>query len=80
MDPFAQKLTSFDERQIFSEASIPYASRYSRDIKLTGLSGVSVAEDGRVDLRGPDVYANADFDMQAAIAFGFSADAEVIQQ
>ncbi|ENH65018.1 hypothetical protein FOC1_g10000311 [Fusarium oxysporum f. sp. cubense race 1] len=52
MDPFAQKLTSFDERQIF------------------------MAEDGRVDLRGPDVYANADFDMQAAIAFGFSADAE----
>ncbi|KAJ4178306.1 hypothetical protein NW767_014898, partial [Fusarium falciforme] len=37
-------------------------------------------EDGRVDLLGPDVYANADFEMQAAIAFGFSADAEAIQQ
>ncbi|KAF5967842.1 hypothetical protein FCOIX_11682 [Fusarium coicis] len=80
MDPFAQKLISFDQREDFSEASIPYASRYSRGIKLTGLSGVSVTEDGRVDLRGPDVYANADFDMQAAIAFGFSADAEAIQQ
>ncbi|KYG13754.1 hypothetical protein FVEG_13999 [Fusarium verticillioides 7600] len=41
---------------------------------------VAVTEDGRVDLLGPDVYANADFDMQAAIAFGFSADAEAIQQ
>ncbi|RSL53950.1 hypothetical protein CEP53_007584 [Fusarium sp. AF-6] len=47
---------------------------------LAGLSGVDVNEDGRVDLRGPDVYANADFEMQAAIAFGFSADAEAIQQ
>ncbi|RSL92261.1 hypothetical protein CEP52_013925 [Fusarium oligoseptatum] len=80
MDPFAQKLIDFDERESFGEASIPYASRYSRGIRLAGLSGVDVSEDGRVDLRGPDVYANADFEMQAAIAFGFSADAEAIQQ
>ncbi|RSM03291.1 hypothetical protein CDV31_010567 [Fusarium ambrosium] len=80
MDPFAQKLIDFDERKSFGEASIPYASRYSRGIRLAGLSGVDVSEDGRVDLRGPDVYANADFEMQAAIAFGFSADAEAIQQ
>jgi hypothetical protein len=40
MDPFAQKIISFEERKSFGEASIPYASRYSRGIRLAGLSGV----------------------------------------
>jgi hypothetical protein len=39
-----------------------------------------VKDNGRVELNGPDVYANADFEMHAAVSFGFTADADAIQQ
>ncbi|PON29004.1 hypothetical protein TGAM01_v202112 [Trichoderma gamsii] len=82
MDPFSQQLVQLHNSQDrrVDEASIAYASRYSQGTLVSGLTAFSLTKDGHLKIQGADVYANADFGMQAAVAFGLAADADAVME
>ncbi|KAK1252177.1 hypothetical protein MKX08_003364 [Trichoderma sp. CBMAI-0020] len=82
MDPFSQQLVQLHKSQVrkIDEASIAYASRYSLGTLVAGLTAYSITDDGHIKIQGANIYANADFAMQAAIAFGLAADADAVME